>query len=109
MGFKDFNVEVDDLACSSPEHFNGSVATAGTPVSITSTCGRPMQNFYLEVPSVLDPDSPNAITDFIKYSLDGTNYISLRSGESIFLPANANTIYLDTNANGTTYKLIIWG
>ena len=107
--FSDFDLEVQDLKDSEPEHFNGSITTAGSPVTITPTSGRNVQFFFLSVPGVRDPDNPNAISDAIKFSLDaGTTYDNIMSGESIFLPANITDIRLDSNANGTTYRIIVW-
>ena len=107
--FEDFDIEIQDLKGSTAEHFNGSVTTAGTPVTITPTSTNPILFFNISVPGVRDPDSPNAIADAIKFSLDGgSNYDYLMSGESIFLPGNIASLTVDTNANGTTYRIIVW-
>lgn len=107
--FSDFDLEVQDIKDAEPEHFNGNIATAGSSVTITPTNTRTIQFFHLSVPGVRDPDDANAISDAIKYSLDGgSTYDYLMSGESIFLPANVANLELDSNANGTTYRLIVW-
>lgn len=109
MAFKDFDIEVQDLKGSQPEHFNGSITTAGSTVTITPTSTNPINFFFLSVPGVRDPDNANAISDAIKYSLDGgTTFDYLMSGESIFLPGVIDDIVLDSNANGTFYRLIVW-
>lgn len=107
--FTDFDVEITDLKNSTPEHFNGSVATAGSPVTITPSTGNVIMYFFIDVPSVRDPVAPNALTDAIMYSLDaGTTYQYLMSGESVFLPGNIASLRINTNANGTTYRIIVW-
>ncbi len=107
--FNDFDVEIQDLKDSEPEPFNGNVATAATPVTITPTTGRIVKLAFINVPSKRDPDNPNDINDAIKYSVDGgTIYQTLLSGESIYIPGNFTDLRLDTNENGTTYQVILW-
>ena len=109
MSFNDFDIEIEDKRGSDPEHFNGSVTTAGSSITITPNSGNTIKHFYVEVPGVRDPDNPNSIDDAIKISLDeGSTYITLMSGESLFLPGNVSNLKIDSNANGTYYRVIVW-
>jgi hypothetical protein len=106
-GFNDFDIEISDDKDSTPENFTGSVTTAGVPVTIAPTSTKPIQMAFVNVPSVRH-DTPNAITDSIKVSLDGVTYVTLMSGESQYFPGVFSSIKLDSNADGTTYELILW-
>lgn len=109
MAFEDFDVEIQDIKDSSPECTVDSIDTTETD-TISHSSGRNIMFFFLEVPGRRDPDLSNGINDAIKYSIDGgTNYFNLMSGESVFLPANCTNIKLQTNSNGTNYRIIIWG
>jgi hypothetical protein len=104
------NTAVDVIDESlTPEHFNGSVATAGSPIIITPTSANPIKNVFIQCNNTRDPINPNALNDAIEFSLDGgTTYTVLMSGESIFLPGVMNSLKLDTNVNGTFYQVILW-
>jgi len=108
--FNDFDLEIQDEKQSEPEHFNGSITTAGSPVSLQLTSGKAIQWFFLSVPSVRDQSSSNGIHDAIKFNIDGTStYVTIMSGESIFVPGLTQTLKLDTNDDGTDYEVILWG
>ena len=107
--FNDFDLEISDDKNSTPENFSGSIATAGSPVTLTPTSTNPVQLAFVNVPSVRDPSAPNSLSDAIRVSLDGgTTYVTLMSGESQYFPGSFASLKLDTNANGTTYQVILW-
>lgn len=108
MAFRDFNLEVDDNLNNQPEHFNGSVATAGSPVTITLTSGNDISNIFLINPSA-GPNA-NGVNDLLYLNIDGgATYITLARGDSVSLPVNRVNIKIDTNINATNYELICWG
>lgn len=108
MSFKDFNVEVDDNLNNSPEHFNGSVTTAGSPVTITLTSTNEISNLIIVNPSK-GPNS-NGVNDLLYLNIDGgSTYITIARGESLALPVNKASIKVDANNNGTNYEIIAWG
>lgn len=109
--FNDFDIEIENEKESTVEQFSGNVATAGVPVTITPSNGRPIKSFFIDVPSVMDIQAPNAIADGILYSMDGgTTYFSLSSGEWIYMPVEAGItdLRIDTNNDGTTYQISTW-
>jgi uncharacterized protein YaiE (UPF0345 family) len=107
--FDDHDIEIQDEKDSSPEHFNGNVASAGTPVTLTPTSAKPVQLAFIHCNSVRDPSNANAIGDAIKFSLDGgVSWTTLMSGESICVPGIYANLKLDTNENGTYYEVILW-
>lgn len=105
--FSDFSLEIQNKFDAEPEHFNGSVATAGVPVTITPSNGRNIQSV-----SVLNPrkgTNANGIDDVLLVSVDGgTNYISLARGDSLSVDANIlSGVRIDTNTNGTNYEVLV--
>ena len=109
--FNDFDLEVQNESDSTIEQFTGSVTTAGSAVVITPSNSRPIKSFFIDVPSVIDPVAPNSILDAIKYSTDGgTTYFTIMSGEWLYMPTEAGitNLYIDSNANGTTYQIAVW-
>lgn len=108
MAFKDFDVEIQDDKENSPEHFNGSVATAGSPVSLSLTSTNPISHAFILNPS--KGTNANAINDVLLLNVDnGTTFITIARGESISLPVNGSSIKIDTNNNGTNYEAILYG
>ena len=104
--FKDFDVEVQNFRDSTPEQFNGTVTTAGSPNTITPTSTKPITKAFIQNPS--KGTNANSILDVLYYSIDGTSYASLTRGESITLPGIFNSILIDTNNNNTNYEIIVW-
>ena len=105
--FDDFDLEVQNKFDAEPEHFNGSVATAGSPVTITPTNGRDTQTA-----TVLNPrrgPNANSISDVLLVSFDGgTTYISLGRGDSIKINANITAgVKIDANNDGTNYEVVV--
>ena len=106
MAFKDFDVEIQNLNESDPQHFNGAVATAGVPVLITPTNTRPITYAYIQNPGV-GPNA-NATNRVILFSTDGVTYVALARNESIAIPGIFTTLYIDTSNNATNYEIIVW-
>jgi len=105
--FKDFDLETQNKFDADPEHFNGSVTTAGVPVTITPTNTRDIQSA-----TVLNPrrgPNANSINDVLLVSFDGgTTYVSLGRGDSIKINANITSgVKIDANNNGTNYEVIV--
>lgn len=106
MEFKDFDIETQDERGNIPEHFNGSVATAGSPVTITPSSGK-ITSFVVDNPD--KGTNANDRTDLLLVSLDGgTTFKTVKrgtslSGESLYL----DDLRIDSNANSTNYEIII--
>jgi len=108
MGFRDFNLETDDKLNSSPEHFNGTVTTAGSPVTLSLTSTNDITYAFILNPS--KGPNANSTNDVLLVNIDGTaTYTTLARGESISLPVNNASIKIDTTTNGTKYEVILWG
>ena len=110
VNFNDFDVEVQDVKDSIPEHKNGSVTTAGTPVTVARTDTKNAMLVFVNNPS--KGVNANAINVVIYVSIDGgTTYVSLVRGESQYFPgvvANGS-FKVDASMNGTKYESILWG
>jgi len=105
--FDDRDIEIQDITDSEPEHFTGSVTTAGTPVVITPTNGRSIQFFRIINHS--RGTYANTANDIIKYSLDGgTTYTELERPGFEALPGVVTSLYVDSNNNGVNYDIIVW-
>lgn len=103
--FSDFDVEVQNTRDRNVEQFNGSVTTAGVPVTITPSTGT-ITGVIVSNPT-RGPNA-NGSTDVVLVSIDGTNYMALSRGESL----NVDDIYvtsikIDANNNGTNYETVI--
>lgn len=102
MAFKN-----NDNTDYTPVQINGTVATAGVPVSITESNSNKIQQLLLQNPS----RGPNAneINDVLFVNIDGGSfYMSLARGESISLVGDITTIKIDASANATNYELTYW-
>jgi hypothetical protein len=108
--FTDFDVEIADNKDSSPEHKNGSVTTAGTPVTVSRTDAKNSQLVFINNPS--KGVNANAINAVLYVSIDGgVTYVSLARGESQHFPGvivNGN-LKINASANGVKYEAILWG
>jgi hypothetical protein len=105
MAFKDFDVEIQDEVGVIPEHFNGSVAIAGTPVTITPSSGK------ITTIKVYNPrkgTNANGLNDVLLVSYDGgTTYISVPRGEVEELNTYLDNFKIDANNNGVNYEVVI--
>ncbi len=109
MGFKDFDIEIQDIRDSDPETFIGNVPTVGVPVVISPTSEKIIQLAFISCNGTRDPDNSNKINDAIKFSIDGgNNWLTLMAGESIYVPGVFDDLRLDTNSNETHYQVILW-
>jgi hypothetical protein len=103
----DFDIEIQDEKDSTPEHFNGNVASAGTSVPITPTSGKDIQLAYIKNPN--RGDNKNEIADVLYINIDGgSEYTTLSRGEYVYLPGTFTTLKIDSNNNGTNYEVIVW-
>lgn len=103
----DFDVEIQDEKQSAPEHFNGDVATAGTPVVITPTSGNIVQLVLVKNPNKgPNKNNPN---DVLLVSIDGgTTYVSISRGEYSYFPGVFTDLKIDATANGAKYETVVW-
>lgn len=103
----DFDLEVQDIRDTDPEHFNGSVTTAGTPVSITPTNAKPIQLALVSNPK--KGPNANATNDVLLVNIDGTTVeMALARGEKVYFPGIFNTLSVDSNNNSVNYEVIVW-
>jgi hypothetical protein len=99
--------ELLDEKQSRPEHINGTVTTAGTPVSLTPSTGEPIELILVRNPS----KGPNANSSNIVLliNIDGTStYISLNRGETVYIPGLFSSAKIDSNTNGAKFEVIVW-
>ena len=106
-GFDDFDVEIENSKESDVEMFVGSVATAGSPITIVPATGRIIRHTTIYNPR--KGPNANAFADVLLYSVDGgTTYHSLPRGEWEHIPGNYTDFRIDTNNNGTNYEVKVW-
>lgn len=103
--FVDFDVEIQDTKESNGVHYNGAVAVAGVPASITPSSK--IQLVFIKNPNKgPNQNTPNVV---ILVSIDGTtNYISISRGEYVYIPGIFTTLKIDSTVNGGKYESIIW-
>jgi len=107
--FEDFDLEIQDIRDSTPEHFGGNVASAGTPVTITPTSTKDIQYCFIMCNGTRDPWNSNGINEAIKFSIDsGTTWTTLMAGESQYVPGVFASIRIDASDNGVNYQVIVW-
>jgi hypothetical protein len=88
-----------------PTHFEGSVATAGTPVSLTLP--NPIQLAFVFNPN--KGASANNQLDVLYITIDGsTKKTTVPRGSSRYFPGVFSTFKVDTNNSGTKYEVILW-
>ena len=106
-GFDDFDVEIQDNCDSDPEHFDGNVAVAGTPVTITPTNTKQIQRAIIISPK--RGPLANGFNDVLKINIDGTTkFIHISRGESLELPGVFTSLKIDALTNGVNYEIIVW-
>jgi hypothetical protein len=107
MAMNDFDIEITDIKDSTPQHFNGTVTTAGTPVSITPSNGRIIQLALIKNPS--KGTNKNNTADVLLLNIDATTtYMSLNRGEFVYLAGAFATLKIDSNNNGVKYEVVVW-
>ena len=103
----DFDLEIQDERDSNPEHFEGSVATAGSSVTITPTNAQQIQKAIIISPK-RGPNA-NGFNDVLKINIDGTTkFIHIARGESLELPGVFTSLKIDALTNGVNYEIIVW-
>ena len=105
MAFDDFDIEIQDQRGNTPEQINGSVTTAGVPVTITPSSGKITS---IEVVNPNKGPNANSSADLLYVSFDGTTYATINRGgykalEGVYL----DSIKIDSNNNGVKYEIIL--
>ena len=110
--FNDFDLESQDNKERGTEHYNGSVTTAGSPVTISTASSVPIQLTYVYNPT----KGPNANIpgDLLYVSWDGTNYTVIPRGGYIIWPgkgfgSNFQSISIDSSDDGVNYEVMLVG
>lgn len=105
--FNDFDLEIQNESDSQPEHFNGSITTAGSPSTITPATSRDIGLAFVKNPN--RGPNQNNFSDVLLVSLDGgSTYTSLSRGESVYLPGMFTSLLIDSNNNNVNYEIIVW-
>lgn len=106
--FNDFDIEIENDKESSSEHYNGSVATAGSPVTLTHTSGN-IKGFIVNNPT--KGTNANGINDVLYISTDsGTTYLTIERGANLSISLiNIVDLRIDSNNNGVNYEVILIG
>lgn len=106
--FSDFDIEITDVKDSTPEQFNGTVATAGSPVTITPTSGKVIQLVLIQNPRK-GPNANSSSNKVLLVNISGTGIrYSIPRGTHIYIPGVFNSFTIDANTNSTNYELMLW-
>lgn len=102
--------ELLDDKDSTPEHFTGTVAIAGTPITITPANAKPIQLVLVKNPNkgLNANSSPNHV---VYVNIDGAGtpkYLSLSRGEYVYLPGPFTSLKLDASHDGVKAEVITW-
>ena len=109
--FDDFDLEIQDDKERGTEHYNGTVTTAGVPVTVSTINNNTIQYTYVYNPT----RGPNANSpgDMLYISWDGgTTYTTLPRGSSIMWPgkgsgSSGESITIDSNVDGVKYEVML--
>lgn len=106
MDFRDFDVEIEDVKGNTSQQFNGSVTTAGSPVTITPATGR-ITAFLVDNPD--KGSNANDRNDLLLVSLDGgTTFKTVKRGTSFSGgPVFLEDLRIDSNEDNTNYEIVI--
>lgn len=104
--FNDFDIETQNERGNTVEQFNGSVTTAGSPVTITPASGK-ITSLIIENPS--KGVNANGNNDLLLVSFDGgTTFKTVVRSTNISLSnVYLDDIRIDSNNNNTNYEVII--
>jgi hypothetical protein len=98
---QDFDLEIQNERGSDPESFVATVTTAGSPITITPTSGRPIACAAIHVPSAGPNVGTNVVEEYVLYSTDGgVVYHQLKVNEFVGLPGNFTDIRIDSSIDG---------
>lgn len=87
-------------------HFNGSVTTAGSPVTISAPNSEKISSAIIDNPD--KGTNANDKADLLLVSFDGgTTFKTVKRGTSLSVTASFTDIRIDSNNNGTNYEVII--
>ena len=105
--FDDFDIEVQNEKDSDPEHFTVTVATAGSPVTISPTNTKPIQLLYVK--NANKGPNANSPNDVVLVTIDGSaNVVSVSRGEYTYFPGVFSSVDIDATADGTKAEIIVW-
>ena len=93
-----------------PQHQNGSVASAGTPIVFNSPGGAddPITLLLVRNPS-RGPNANTSANHVLLINIDGTTTkLSLNRGENIYIPGNFASFTIDASHNGVKFETVIW-
>jgi len=104
--FNDFDVEIQDQLGNVPENINGSVTTAGSPVTITPSSGT------ITAAEVFNPNrgtNTNDFNDVLLVSWDGgSTFRTVPRGGTIAIESiYINSFEIDSNNDGTNYEIVL--
>jgi hypothetical protein len=104
MAFKDFDIEVQNQSDVVTEHIEGTVTTAGTPVTITATGGKKI----LQILVINQKKGTNANTfdDLLLVNTDGGSVfttVQRKFKASCYI----DSFRIDANNNGVKYEVVI--
>ena len=104
--FNNFDLEIEDLKDAVVEHKNGSVTTAGTPVTITATGSKKILSALI-INQAVGPQA-NSLGDLLYVSFDGgSNYTTISRRGNIAIQGAYDDIRVDSNNNGVKYEIIL--
>lgn len=102
---KNFDHEMEDINDSAPKHFNGSVTTAGSPITLVSPDASNFTSAVVSNP--IKGPNENGKNDLLLVSFDsGTTYLTVERGSSVSITANFANIKIDSNEDGTNYEVL---
>jgi hypothetical protein len=103
--FNDFSIETQDEKGVIPENINGTVVTAGTPVTISPSSGKITS---LTVYNPRRGPNSNNNNDVLLISVDSSGTkISLPRGEDFSLDTYIDSFEIDANNNNTNFEVVI--
>ena len=104
--FNDFDIEIQNEKDSKPEHINGSVTLAGTPITVTAGNGLPIQSALIINPRI-GPNA-NASGIYLLVSSDGgANYTTVPRNGKLRICGVFDNIKIDSNTNGAKFEIIL--
>lgn len=107
---REIQTEIQNNLERATEHFNGTVAAAGTPIEIETASARSLQLTIIQNPE--KGANANQLNDILYVSFDGTNYLSLSRGTGIVWPGQGygtdkNKLKIDASRDGVKYEVMV--
>jgi len=108
MEFNDFDVEIENKKDSTPEHIEGSVTTAGVPITVTASNAKPIHSAIILNQRVGPNANPSGSTSYLRVSTDGgSNWATVPRNGWITLAGVFDDIRVDAGADGLKYEIIL--